>query len=417
MIELDLATMVTQAQSGVAPADLAPPSDPTRPRELNNILTQIDLSCTSDTVLGLPFQHYVSTSDTCNIECHFCPRQAYYGDRWENGFMPLEPFRERLGPLMRSAVLIGLYGLGEPFLHRRFFDFVQITKEAGAMALTNCHGMSLKPKVNDRIVASGLDRLNVSMDGATAETFNRLRVGADFDTVCRQVKDLVARRDAAGSETPHIFIAAMINRVNVAELPDMVRMARDLGAEQVDFSDTIICDTRDLEDSVSGLPIMWEKIEEAKAVGQGLGVTVNYSLQKPFPWRPFRPDELVAQPLACELAWSTWLVGKRGEVKPCCFVEFEYGNAFTDDPDAIRNSEVARWLRRRLMSGDLPRECRGCGCAQPLTERLQRDALDKAEQLLGEAATLTETERAQLRAVIAERRAVVRERWGTAPTT
>jgi MoaA/NifB/PqqE/SkfB family radical SAM enzyme len=412
MFQSDLAAMLTHAGATgqvLAPRNLRADSNG---RELNGILVQIDLSCTSDEVLGAPFQHYVAVSDTCNIECHFCPRQSYYGDRWENGFMQLDLFIAKLLPLVRRAALMGLYGLGEPFLHRHFFDFVTASKQAGARTLTNNHGMSLKPKIIEKILASGLDQLNVSMDGATEETFNLLRGGADFDTVCRQVKDLVTRRDAARSETPHVYIAAMVNRQNVRELPDIVRMARELGAEQVDFSDTVICDGADLEDSVSGLPVMWERIVEAKEVGREIGVRVEYSLQKPFPWRPFRPDELEPQPQVCELAWSTWLVGKSGEVKPCCFVEFEYGNAFTQEPEEIANSEVARWLRRKLMSGDLPRECRGCGCAQPLTEKWQRQSLDKAEALI-EQSDLPDANRARLRAIVAERRALIDERWGS----
>lgn len=407
MYEVDLGTMMSTAHGHAAAA-----SAPGLERQHNAVLTQIDMSCTSDVALALPAQHYVSTSDACNIECHYCPRQSYYGDRWENGFLPVEAFREKLGPLARAAQLFGLYGLGEPFLHRDFFEFVRVVKEAGAMALTNCHGMSLRPKVNEHIIASGLDRLNVSMDGATEETFNLLREKADLETVKRQVKDLVARRDAAGRMAPAVYLAAMINAENIGELPEMVRMAKELGAEQIDFSDTVICNPEDLESSVSGLPIMWEKIDEAKALGRELGVRVEYSLQKPFPWRPIPPAEQAEPcPQVCELAWGTWLVGKRGEVKPCCFIEWEYGNAFTDEPQRIQNGPEARELRRRLMSGDIPRECRGCGCAQPLTERHQRQALDRAEELL-QATEMSEAERARLREIIAGRRALVDARWG-----
>ncbi len=377
-----------------------------RTRARNAILTQIDLACLSDEVLALPHQHYVAISDTCNIHCPRCPRQAYFGDRWENGFLSFEKFEEHVAPLARSAQLLGLYGLGEPFLHRRFFDIVRLTKEAGAEALTNTHGMGLKPRVNDRIIESGLDVLNVSMDGATPEVFNPLREGADLEVVKRQVKDLAARRSAAGSATPRLLIACMINRDNLHELSDVVRMADELSVEQVDFSDTVICDPADIDISVAGEIVMWKAIDRAQEVGRELGIRVNYTLQRPYPWRPIPPEEQVPAPTVCELAWHTWLIGKHGEVNPCCFIAWEFGNVFTDDSDRIRNGAEARALRRRLMSGDLPRECRGCGCAAPLTERHQRGALDAAERLVGKT-DLSDEERTHLQRIIAERRAMI----------
>jgi MoaA/NifB/PqqE/SkfB family radical SAM enzyme len=411
MFEPDLASLIHSGESERTAAAAA--GD--HARQLNGILTAIDLACLTEEVLGVPEQHYLSTSDRCNIECHYCARQSYYGDRWDNGFMPIEAFRERLVPLARSAKLMGLYGLGEPFLHRDFFEFVRESRAVGARALTNCHGMSLKPKINEQIIESGLDVLNVSMDGAREETFNRLRHGAKFDVVVKQVRDLMERRDAAGSETPHLYLASMINRENIDELTDLVSLGHDLGAEQVDFSDTVICNPEDLETSVSGLPEMWEAIDRAKAMGERLGLRVNYSLQKPFPWRPFTPEELRPEPQVCDLAWGTWLVSKGGEVKPCCFIEWEFGNAFTDDPERIANGPEARELRRRLMSGDLPRECRGCGCAQPLTEAHQRAKLDEAERLLAES-DLSEERRRELTGIITERRAMIEERWGARAT-
>ena len=127
------------------------------------------------------------------------------------------------------------------------------------------------------------------------------------------------------------------------------------------------------------------------------------------------PDAKGKPPQVCDLAWGTWLVSKGGEVKPCCFIEWEFGNAFTDDPERIANGPEARELRRRLMSGDLPRECRGCGCAQPLTEPHQRAKLDEAERLLAES-DLSEERRRELTGIITERRAMIEERWGARAT-
>jgi MoaA/NifB/PqqE/SkfB family radical SAM enzyme len=383
---------------------------PDRGRVVNNILAKVDAACLSEEVLAQPVEHYVATSDACNIECYYCPRQSYFGDRWENGFFSFEKFEEHILPMAKVAELMGLYGLGEPFLHRRFFDFVTASRDAGARTMTNCHGMSLKPKVNDRILDSGLSQLNVSIDGATEQTFNLLREGAEFGTVVDQVKDLGARRCAAGQGRPELYIATMINRENIREIPDVVRLAKELDAQQVHFSDTVICNSADLDQSVSGTREMRSGIAEAKAVGEELDLPVHYTRQRPFPWRPYRPDELRPQPMACRYANSVWLIDKQGDVNPCCFLAVGYGNVFSDDPEEIRNGETARRLRRSLMTGDLLRECRHCGSAELLTEEHQRRSLDDAETMI-DAADLPDAETFDLRTLIAQRREMVDTRW------
>ena len=69
--------------------------------------------------------------------------------------------------------------------------------------------------------------------GATAETFERLRPGADFQRVTQQVAALCARRRALARSRPEVVLLFMKMRPNIAELPDFLRLAAALGVDRV----------------------------------------------------------------------------------------------------------------------------------------------------------------------------------------
>ncbi|MCX5888555.1 MAG: SPASM domain-containing protein [Deltaproteobacteria bacterium] len=82
-------------------------------------------------------------------------------------------------------------------------------------------------------VLEHLDMVAVSLDGARAETFERLRPEADFQRVTRQVAALCASKRALGRPRPEVVLLFMKMRPNVAELPDFLRLAAVLGVDRV----------------------------------------------------------------------------------------------------------------------------------------------------------------------------------------
>jgi radical SAM protein with 4Fe4S-binding SPASM domain len=79
---------------------------------------------------------------------------------------------------------------GEPFLNKRLADMVRYAKEKQPSVTvdTYTNGSMLTPEVSDAIIGAGLDRLNISMQGMSAETYKRLSgVDIDFDAYVKNV--------------------------------------------------------------------------------------------------------------------------------------------------------------------------------------------------------------------------------------
>src|SRR5581483_9244020 len=135
----------------------------------------------------------------CNLRCRMCPIQFRrdgppYGPP---AFMAFEAFTRLLDefPAVRE---LQLQGLGEPMMHPRFFDMVEHASARGIRVGTNTNLTLLNSARAERCVSSGLAELHASLDGATAETYERIRVRAYFDRVLCNLEGLLEARRRLG---------------------------------------------------------------------------------------------------------------------------------------------------------------------------------------------------------------------------
>ena len=166
----------------------------------------------------------------CNLRCQMCPIQFRqdgppYGPP---AFMPFETFT-RLIDQFPHIKQLHLQGLGEPMMHPRFFEMVQYAAARGIRVTTNTNLTLLNTRRAAECVASGLETIYVSIDGATAETYERIRVRAHHDRVMNNLQLLLQARE--GHALPHLWIVMVIMRNNFSELPALVRLAKDWQAE------------------------------------------------------------------------------------------------------------------------------------------------------------------------------------------
>src|SRR6185312_7157722 len=141
----------------------------------------------------------------CNLRCQMCSIQFRqdgppYGPP---AFMSFELFTRTLDQLTDLAEL-HLQGLGEPMMHPRFFEMVEYAAHKGIRVSTNTNLTLLNARRAERCITSGLDCLHASLDGATAETYERIRLRAHFDRVVDNLEHLLELRRQRGSEYPHV---------------------------------------------------------------------------------------------------------------------------------------------------------------------------------------------------------------------
>ena len=172
-----------------------------------------------DRLFALPVA-IVYLTDKCNSRCASC-------DYWRYGqrHMSLDLARRLAGELPRSGARYVLLSGGEPLLHPQWDAIAAAFKRAGMRVALATSGILL-PKHAAR-VATFVDELYVSLDGATPETYRSIR-GVDGLGLVEQ-----GTRALAG-QLPITF-RTTVQRGNYRQLPDLIRLTRSWGATHHSF--------------------------------------------------------------------------------------------------------------------------------------------------------------------------------------
>ena len=153
--------------------------------------------------LSTPFVLFVDPASVCNFKCSFCPT----GDRplidetgrWQ-GRMPMDVYKKIIDDLAefeKPLKVLRLYKEGEPLLHTQLPEMIRYAKASGRAPYvdTTTNGYLLTPKKVDELIASGIDRMNISVDGLSDEMFWDLtKTKVDFSKFVEQIKYLYANK-------------------------------------------------------------------------------------------------------------------------------------------------------------------------------------------------------------------------------
>lgn len=179
---------------------------------------------------------YIEPTNRCNLDCVTCIRHS-----WDEplGEMSAATFGRIMAGLREldppPDVFFG--GLGEPLGHPHILDMVRDAKSLGGEVELITNGMLLTREVSEALVAAGLDKLWVSLDGATPESYTDVRLGAALPQVIDNLQ--VFRRvrwERYRTELfdlllkPRIGIVFVAMKRNIDDFPAVVRLANRMGA-------------------------------------------------------------------------------------------------------------------------------------------------------------------------------------------
>ncbi|GIV97751.1 MAG: heme b synthase [Herpetosiphonaceae bacterium] len=325
--------------------------------------------------MELPTYVQIEPVGQCNLRCQMCPIQFRqdgppYGPP---AFMPFETFTRIIDQFVNLKVL-HLQGLGEPMMHPRYFDMVAYAAGKGIRVTTNTNMTLLNARRAELCVSSGLDCLHASIDGATAETYERIRKRAHFDRVTRNLELLVETRERLGSDYPRLHVVTVVMRQNLHELPDLVRLAHRWQAEQMfvqhlchDFGESSLPPhyqpMREFVQQQTLLDEDLERIEHyfglARDLAQELGVDLRLPRTRPRPHPSGTPGRK-----RCSWPWTGAYISYDGYAMPCCMVStpdrINFGNMASESVAEVWNNKDYQVFRSRLDSDDPPEICRSC---------------------------------------------------------
>jgi radical SAM protein with 4Fe4S-binding SPASM domain len=321
----------------------------------------------------LPREIQLEVTGACNLACTMClvSYRPKVGKR--QGALEYERFRQIVDELPELERLT-LQGLGEPLLAPRLIDMVAYAAARGIAVGFNTNAQLLTPERSRRLVEAGVAWLHVSVDGATAETYERIRSGARFAQLELHVPALTAAAERRGNSRPEICLVFVAMRRNIRELPDVVRLAARWGVRSVrvqnlshSFDDTDPSGTyaeirryaaEEALFTARDLGLARGVFEDACAAAEELGLALRLPQLDPEPAQQTRPGR------GCEWPWTSAYVTHSGAVQPCCMVmgseRATLGSVRDQSFGDVWRGQAYREFRHRLEGDDPPAVCRGC---------------------------------------------------------
>ncbi|WP_394847278.1 glycosyltransferase [Pendulispora brunnea] len=283
----------------------------------------------SEMPAGGPETGMLEPTNLCNLECPTCPTGK--GKIAPLPPMSLRQFDAVIGELAPRMKNLALWNYGEPLLHRELPAMIARAKSAGVRVVkvsSNVH--FLTEARGQALLTSGLDVLILSVDGASQETYATFRKGGDFAKVKANVAWLCAEKKRRQLTKPRIELQFIAMRHNEHELPEMRRLAHELGVDRLRIK------TVNAEDDESRHLVPKELLlSRYRADGR------SHNRRHPF----------------CTMAWDHTVVNVDGSVTPCCYLrpdmgaEFVMGNVFETSFAEIWRGEKYRAFRAAMLDG------------------------------------------------------------------
>ena len=267
-------------------------------------------------VKGYPTRLVIDPINICNLKCPLCPTgQGKNGQ--PKGTMKLNHFKQIIDELGDYLYEIDLFNWGEPFLNKNIYEMIKYANEKNVKVKISSNLSCLEKEDINKIALSELDTLIVSLDGASQESLNKYRCGADFKRVIENIKGIEKQKKILKKNSPEIIWQFLIMKHNEHEIEKAKKMAKKLRIS-IDFR-----------------PVRTD-------LGQEIFENDKTKIEKYQKWLPskdvysrfdYKKKKKKSKLKTCMFLWTQSTISWDGTVYPCCAVydfKYNFGNMFKE---------------------------------------------------------------------------------------
>lgn len=278
---------------------------------------------------GMPFNVSIEPTTHCNLGCPECPSGLKSFTR-PTGNLEYDFYKRMVDEIGEKLVYLYFYFQGEPYMHPQFLELVKYaaTKKIYTVTSTNAH--FLTERKARETVESGLDRILISIDGTTQQTYEQYRVGGSLEKVIEGTKNLVRMRKELKSKTPHIIFQFLVVKPNQHQVAEVKKLAKELGVDEVKLKTAQVYDFKDGNELIPTI----DRYSRYKRQNDG-----TYKIK----------NELLNH---CWKLWHSCVITWDGKIVPCCFdkdAQHQLGDLHSKSFSTIWQSGLYQSFRSRVL--------------------------------------------------------------------
>lgn len=160
-------------------------------------------------------------TNACNLRCRMCPRSKMKRPVED---MPWTLFTSLVDECRGKVQSTYLHQFGEPLLYHDLVKAINYASEAGIHVSLSTNCTLLDHQAANEILASDLDEIVLCLDSLDPDTYESLRIGADFETVLENIKRFIRLR--SGSK-PRIVLQAIDMPLDKSQVPEYEKLGAD----------------------------------------------------------------------------------------------------------------------------------------------------------------------------------------------
>jgi radical SAM protein with 4Fe4S-binding SPASM domain len=291
---------------------------------------------------GFPLNISVEPANVCNLHCPECPTGIgnSHGVKGLTDFQLFKKSVDELSPYLSSLIL---YFQGEPYLNKQFCEIIEYASvKKNIYTISSTNGHFLDKETSRKTVSSGLDKLIVSIDGATQDIYEKYRVGGSLAKVIDGINNIVEAKAMLKSSLPKIVISFLVTGENEHQIPEMRKLAKDLKVDKLVLKSAQIYD---FENGSKLIPSI-KKFSRYKK-----NINGTWSIKSKLNNK-------------CKRLWESAVITNAGDVLPCCFdksADYKFGNIKSNSFNNIKKEkEYSNFRKNILLNRKAISMCRNC---------------------------------------------------------
>lgn len=245
---------------------------------------------------GFPISISVEPTTSCNLRCPECPSGLRQFSR-PTGMLDQNFFKDSIDQLKNTLINLTFYFQGEPYLNPDFLEMVKYASQNRIFTSTSTNAHYLTDEMARKTIESKLDKIIISIDGSTQDSYEQYRIGGEIAKVIAGTKNILKWREQLKSKTPYVVFQFLVVKPNQHQIEDIKKLADELGVDEVKFKTAQVYD---FENGNSLIPTI-EKYSRYIKKSNGKWYIKNKLLNQ------------------CWRMWSGCVITWDGLVVPCCF--------------------------------------------------------------------------------------------------
>lgn len=279
----------------------------THPRRLVNFLKFYFAKFSSAKISYYPMVMDVEPTQRCNYRCVMCDPASLFKIRRKD--MPFENFK-RLIDEQHGLIEVKVQGVGEPTLNKDFLQMIEYAISKRLWVRTTVNGSLLdRNDTYKRLIDSGVHDINISCDGASKETYEKIRVGGNWEHFSSNCLLINTYNNARKSPTP-LRAWVVMQEDNKHEFLNFPRVFKELGFTEMCYSFAMHNYGRDGENEFA-TDFPWDRaeLEKAMQLGEELGIKVLF-------WN----FPKMSRKNFCKIPFQRLYITTDMHVVPCCYI-------------------------------------------------------------------------------------------------